>query len=80
MDRASLKEMLDRENVDPRSYAFDSPNPEEQYVLKETSEGWSVFYAERGLRRGEKIHSNEDEACRDLLERILRDSTTRRRE
>ena len=79
MDRNALKELLDRENVDPRSYAMDSSNPDEQYSLEQTSEGWTVYYAERGLRRGEQTYDNEADACRDLLERVLKDSTTRRR-
>ena len=80
MARTSLRELLDRENVDPRSYAFDSPNPDEQYCIQDSPNGWAVFYAERGLRRAEKIFAIEDEACRDLLDRILRDLTTRRRD
>jgi hypothetical protein len=79
MDRNALKEFLDRENVDPRSYALDSPNPDEQYSLQQTSDGWTVYYAERGLRREERVYDNEGDACRDLLDRVLRDSTTRRR-
>jgi hypothetical protein len=80
MDRASLRELLDRENVDPRAYAFGGSNPDEQYCLEEEPAGWHVYYAERGLRRNERVYDDEDEACRDLLDRVLRDSTTRRRD
>jgi hypothetical protein len=80
VNRASLRELLDRENVDPRSYAFDSPRPVEQYCLDVEPPRWHVYYAERGLRTTERVYDNEDEACRDLLDRLLRDRTTKRRD
>jgi hypothetical protein len=45
--------------------------------MEETSSGWSVYYWERGLRSGEQAFGSEDEACRHLLDLLLRDSTTR---
>jgi hypothetical protein len=83
MDRSSLREFLDRERIDPRAYGLNDPaglpveDREERYFLEETPSGWSVYYWERGLRSGEQSFDSEDEACRHLLDLLLRDSTTR---
>jgi|HubBroStandDraft_1064217.scaffolds.fasta_scaffold04103_6 hypothetical protein len=83
MDRLSLREFLDRERIDPRAYGLDGPaglpveDREERYFLEETPAGWSVYYWERGLRSGEHSFASQDEACRHLLDLLLRDSTTR---
>jgi hypothetical protein len=83
MDRSSLREFLDRERVDPRAYGLDGvaglpvEDREERYFLEELPSGWSVYYWERGLRSGEQSFDDEDEACRHLLDLILRDATTR---
>jgi hypothetical protein len=85
MDRLSLREFLDRELIDPRSYGLDgaeglpAEDREERYFLEKDSSGWSVYYWERGLRSGKQVFGSEDEACRHLLDMLLRDSTTRMR-
>jgi hypothetical protein len=83
MDRSSLREFLDRQRIDPRSYGLDgaaglpAADREERYFLEETSSGWSVYYLERGLRSGKQLFDSEDEACRHLLDLLLQGSTTR---
>lgn len=85
MDRSALRELLDRESVDRRAYVLDGPaglrveDREERYFLEKTPSGWLVFYWERGLRRGEESFGSEGEACRYLLDLLLRDPTTRSR-
>jgi hypothetical protein len=83
MDRSSLRDLLDRERIDPRAYGLDGPaalraeDREERYFLEESPPSWSVYYWERGLRSGERSFASEDEACRYLFDLLLRDSTTR---
>lgn len=83
MDRSSLREFLDREHIDPRSYGLDgtaglpAQDREERYFIEQSPSGWSVYYSERGLRSGEQSFHTEDEACNHLLELLLRDRTTR---
>jgi hypothetical protein len=83
MDRLSLRELLDRERIDPRAYGlygpagFSTEDREERYFLEETASGWSVCYWERGVRGGEQFFDSEDGACRHLLDLLLGDSTTR---
>jgi hypothetical protein len=83
MDRSALRQFLDREQVDPRSYGLDGASGvpvqdrEERYFLEEVPSGWSVYYWERGLRSGEQSFDTEDEACNRLLDLLLRDRTTR---
>jgi hypothetical protein len=85
MNRSSLPEFLDREQIDPRSYGLDGASGlpiqdrEERYFLEEGPSGWSVYYWERGLRSGEQSFDTEDEACQHLLDLLLRDRTTRMR-
>jgi hypothetical protein len=78
MDRNSLREILDRENVDPRFYTFGVWNPWDQYCIEEGPAGWSIFFAERGMRQNERLFDTEDEACRELLDWIIRDPASRR--
>ena len=39
---------------------------------------WAVYYAERGLRSGERLFVTEHDACSYLLDVVLKDPTTRR--
>lgn len=83
MDRASLREFLGRERIDPRFYGLDGPaglpveDREERYFMDRNSSGWAVYYWERGIHREEQFFGSENEACRYLLDLLLRDSTTR---
>lgn len=85
MDRKALRDFLDRENVSPDSYGLEGPDGlpaqlrEERYFIDRTASGWSVYYSERGLRSGEQSFATEDEACRFLLDLLIRDPTTRAR-
>ena len=80
MDVACLRRLLDAQDIDPRAYSLDGCAPSEAYVLERRSDGWSVFYAERGLRTAEARFDSEDAACAHLLELLLRDPSTRRPE
>jgi hypothetical protein len=85
IDCSSLRQFLDREQIDLRSYGLDGPSGlpiqdrEERYFIEQAPSGWSVYYWERGLRSGEQSFVTEDEACHHLLDLLLRDRTTRRR-
>jgi hypothetical protein len=76
MDREELRELLSQENVDPAAYDLDGRAADETYVLEPSDGSFTVFYSERGLRTGERRFDTEDEACRHLLDLLLRDSTT----
>jgi hypothetical protein len=51
----------------------------ESYCLGIAPGGWSVWYSERGRRNNELFYETEDEACSDLLLRLVNDPTTRAR-
>ena len=53
--------------------------PFEAYVLDAGPRRCSVYFSERGLRTAEAVFHSEDDACRHLLDLLLRDPTTRRR-
>lgn len=80
MNRQELRLALEREGVQPAAYDL---NPgrltDEAYCLAIAAGGWSVWFAERGERRDEVIFDTEDEACAELLLRVVEDPTTRMR-
>ena len=78
MNRQTLKELLDREGIDPSSYSLEGGMPVEAYVLEFSPSSWSVYYSERGLRTAEETYASEEEACSRMLEMLLRDPTSRR--
>lgn len=78
MNRTQLQELFESENVDPHAYDFNGSNIGEQYVLELRPGGWSVYYTERGGKNDEVVFDTEDEACLELVGRVLKDPTTRR--
>ena len=78
LTRARLEALLDAENVSGDSYELHGGRADEALVMEERGGAWIVYYAERGLRSGERTFQTEDEACRFMLDRLLRDPSTRR--
>jgi hypothetical protein len=74
MLRGDLKAFLDREHVDPTTYAMDGRVPNECYCLIWEAGMWHVFYSERGLRTGERVFTSEEEACEHLLDLLITDA------
>jgi hypothetical protein len=77
MDRFELRLILARENIDPRVYTLDGGLPVERLCMEQREGGWVVYYSERGLRTGEQVFGTEDEACRNVLNQLRSDPTTR---
>lgn len=44
----------------------------EAYCLVPDRGGWIVYYSERGNRNNARHHDDEQQACADLLARMLR--------
>lgn len=72
LTRAALHALLDRLGVQPWAYSLYGAHEPEAIVLDHRASGWVVFYTERGEESGLRSHDNEDEACRDLLDRVTR--------
>jgi hypothetical protein len=72
--REQLRSFLDRERVDPTSYALDGEVRDECYCLVHELTLWHVFYSERGLRTGEEGFITEEEACAHMLDLLIRDA------
>ena len=79
LTRNRLVMLLDAENVSTDAYRLHGERADEALVLEEGRDAWAVYYAERGLRSGERTFESEDEACHFMLDRLLRDPSTRRR-
>jgi hypothetical protein len=52
---------------------------DESYCLLAIADQFCVYYSERGIRNDERYHGIEDDACRDLRDRLLRDRAVMRR-
>lgn len=76
MNKMELVTALDKAGVSPDSYWLEGGLPSESYCLEQREDGWAVYYSERGRRRQELLFKNEDEACRELYSRLLKDPTT----
>jgi hypothetical protein len=65
--------VLDHEGIPPDHYVI-GRNPERQdqvFVADKRSNRWVVSNSERGVKWDIRKHRTEDEACRDLLSRLL---------
>ena len=80
VNREELRRALEREGVRPTAYSLDPDRlSDDLYCMAITNGGWSVWFAERGERRDEVLFEAEDEACDELLLRVMSDPTTRQR-
>ena len=78
MNREELRRRLEREGIMKTAYSLGGADDGEQHVLRQAPGGkWSVYYSERGEKSGLRLFDTEHEACECLLDRILRDPTTR---
>jgi hypothetical protein len=78
MNRGQLREFLESENIRPDAYSLDDTWCSECYRIEPRGEEWAVYYAERGLRSGERIFESEEAACEFLASRLLSDPDARR--
>ena len=76
MTKTQLEGYLERSGFNPQTYSLEPGFHADQYVLEENHGVWSVYYSERGIRLGEKIFNNEEEACDYFLEVLSKDPTT----
>ena len=77
MNREELRGQLDGAKINPETYDLDGKYCEECLRLERAIDGWVVYYVERGLRTNEHHFNSEDEACKYMADRLLRDPTTR---
>ena len=78
MTRSELKEALDQRGADPRSYSLDGGSHMDEYCIEQSAGGWAVYYSERYTERiDERWFKYEEEACAELLRRLVSDPTTR---
>jgi hypothetical protein len=77
VNRDDLRAALAREGVRQSAYNLDGENKAETYCFGIVPGGWAVWYSERGRHNDEVVFDTEDEACSELLLRVVNDPTTR---
>lgn len=77
MNRAELQTALDLAEVRTDVYCLDGGYRENTLCLEEADAVWLVYFCERGARSQLGSFANENDACRDVERRLLKDSTTR---
>jgi hypothetical protein len=70
LTRHSLAELLDREGIHERAYNLFGAHKPEAIVMDQRTDGWVVFYTERGEESDLRRYPDEAAACLDLLERV----------
>ena len=75
IDQLRLK--LNELEIKKDAYSLLSSPKDETYCLEYKFGQWSYFYSERGQRSGEKVFSNECEACIYFYDQITSDPTVK---
>jgi len=70
LTRGTLAELLDREGIRERAYSLFGAHKDDAIVLDQRSDGWVVYYVERGRESDVRRHQDEAAACLDLLDRV----------
>lgn len=65
------------QHVRPDAVCLCGGLPDEEYIIECSSDGWRVYYIERGQRSALQAFASEAEACEKLLRRVLHDKTSR---
>lgn len=76
MNTVELKAELLVRHVPEDAYSI-GRDRDEAYRLIGVSGAWRVYYSKRGNRNNERVFSNEDSACLDLLNRLVRDAAAK---
>ncbi len=76
MNKIELKKRLIEAGIRKDAWSIDEGFSDETYKLEQDNDGWSVYYSERGIKRGLKKFSTESEACDYFLKTVTNDSTT----
>lgn len=77
MNRSELRVVLDERGIDPRWYSLEGGSHQDKHCIERSAGGWAVYYSERYERYNEKWFKYEEEACEELLNRLVSDPTTR---
>lgn len=72
--RAKMQEL----GIDRIHYSIDENGLGENHVLRKKSDGWEVYFSERGSKWLVKEFHNEHAACEYFLKFILEDSVVMR--
>jgi hypothetical protein len=75
MNTEQLARKLRDLGVRSDAYELRGGLPSEAYCLGQSGDQWEIYYSERGQKTARRFFSSEDEACRALLEWLLKDTS-----
>jgi hypothetical protein len=70
LTRESLAAILNQLGIRPATYSLYGAHLPDSYVMDQRSEGWVVFYSDRGDESGLAICRSEADACSAMLDRL----------
>jgi hypothetical protein len=73
LTRESAAALLEAKGVSSVWYSVNGAQVFDGIVLRQTPEGWAVFYTERGHDSAPTTHMSEASACQSLVELLLND-------
>ena len=72
MDRRQTISILNYLQAPETLYCLHSDVPSNGYWdMKQTAQGWEVFFSANGEKRGTAVFDNETDACLDLLYKVM---------
>jgi hypothetical protein len=77
MDREELRDILVKEGIRADAYSLEGGLREDRLTIDSVGHRWVVYYVERGRRWNERYFSDQDTACRHLLELLRTDRSAR---
>lgn len=72
MKISELAQVLNDECFPEYSYCLHGGLPNDMFCIEYNEGSWDVYYSERGNKTDLKKYGIEDDACQDLLARLIR--------
>ncbi|WP_338874936.1 hypothetical protein WBJ53_04880 [Spirosoma sp. SC4-14] len=71
MNKRALTVLFEQQQIPKDMYSLAGGLPNDAYCLQQTSQGWEVYYSERGIKSGLVFFPDEETACSYLYSLIL---------
>lgn len=72
MDVKKLRDELEKMGISKELYSLMAGGTPNEKLCLVYEDAWKIYYSERGRRTGEKIYTDEEEACEAFLRKVKR--------